>query len=1152
MRKHLFVTLLLACGMPLTGNFAAFAAPEPQSQSQSVVTITGTVLDENNEPVIGASVVQKGVQGNAAATDFDGNFTLRVPAGSMLRISYVGYKPVEMAAKQGMMVYMQPTTEQLNELVAIGYGTQKKANLTGAVATVDVARTMDSRPVQDVTKALQGAVPGLTITTLSGNISEDATIRVRGLGTLSNNQESNPLIVVDGVPVDNLNFVNPEDIQDISVLKDASSAAVYGSRASFGVILITTKSASTKDHVSVSYNNNFAWSQATILPHFANTVDQIEQSLASAYAGAGSLTTEVGGLNYADLLPYAQAWQTQHGGKPYTDYRELKPFQSWDNVGDYVVLPNGQWLRYAEWDINKLLYNNAVPSQKHNVTLEGTSGKTQYRLSFGYDAKQGALKYNPEKMHRYMVNANITTQVFSWLKAGARINFTQREYTEPNLSRNSYQYFWRWPSFFETYGYVYNENGEQVGFRNDISNRTLAHTDKTVSRQTRLQGWLQAKIIEGLTLQADFTYDIRTSRTKAAYTPYTVYNTWSADAFTDYTNVMQPATFARYEDTDNDMWTMNVFGTYEKTFNNDHNLKVMLGASAEQQEIDYVLALKRGLIDYNLPNFALTDGGNGNYNITGSNNDRATAGFFGRINYDYKGIYLLEVNGRYDGSSRFPAHDQWAFFPSFSAGYRFSEESYFEPLKSWWSNGKIRASYGELGNEAVGDYLFLSTISRIASDKVTWLADAQGTKITEMSIPSLVSKDLTWERIGTTDVGVDLGFFNNALNVNFDWYSRETRDMLAYGQELPQVLGATAPLTNSGRMRTNGWEIQLGWNHSFGDADVFVTANIGDARTKITDWVNTDKIYQSIPGNFDRGRYYEGQYVGDIWGFEFDRYFEESDFTGKDGRQWIYAPGIADQTPLQTNSAFIYGPGDVKFKDLNGDGVINAGDENMRDENGELIPIMSVKNHGDAKVIGNMLPRYEYSFRLGGAWKGFDLDLFFQGVGKRSMWFCGSTVIPFAQTNTGIFEHQLDANQYIFDDNHQIVGYEINQDNLYPNVFATAFGFSGTYNQIFGQGRYNFYPSNRYLTDMSYLRLKNVTFGYTIPASITQKAYIQKARIYFSAENLAFLHNGAGKFKLDPELATGDGGQSSANGIATFGRTAPMMRTFSFGIQVTI
>ena len=247
MRKHLFVTLLLACGMPLTGNFAAFAAPEPQTQGQAVATITGTVLDENNEPVIGASVYQKGVKSNAVTTNFDGNFTIRVPRGAKLVVSYVGYKAAEIAAAEGMTVYLQPTTEMLNELVAIGYGSQKKANLTGAVATVDVARTMDSRPVQDVTKALQGAVPGVTITTSTGSIDADATIRVRGTGTLTNGQNSDPLIVVDGVPVDNLNFVNPEDIQEISVLKDASSSAIYGSRAAFGVILITTKSPSTTD-----------------------------------------------------------------------------------------------------------------------------------------------------------------------------------------------------------------------------------------------------------------------------------------------------------------------------------------------------------------------------------------------------------------------------------------------------------------------------------------------------------------------------------------------------------------------------------------------------------------------------------------------------------------------------------------------------------------------------------------------------------------------------------------------------------------------------------------------------------------------------------------------------------------------------------------
>lgn len=298
-------------GMPFSGSFAAFAEPVPQSQSQSAVIINGTVLDENNEPVIGASVVQKGTSRNGAATDFEGNFAIKVVPGTPLEISYVGYKTVVINASQGMMVYLQPTTEQLNELVAIGYGTQKRANLTGAVATVDVARTMESRPVQDVTKALQGAIPGLTITNTNGGIASDASIRIRGVGTLTNGQSSDPLIVVDGVPVDNLNFIDPNDIQDISVLKDAASAAVYGSRAAFGVILITTKGASSKDKVSVSYSNNFAWSSATILPEFVNTVDQLEASLQAYYRNptGANAKTEVGGMFYKDLLPYAKAWQ---------------------------------------------------------------------------------------------------------------------------------------------------------------------------------------------------------------------------------------------------------------------------------------------------------------------------------------------------------------------------------------------------------------------------------------------------------------------------------------------------------------------------------------------------------------------------------------------------------------------------------------------------------------------------------------------------------------------------------------------------------------------------------------------------------------------------------------------------------------------------
>ena len=1167
MRKHLFVTLLLACGMPLTGNFAAFAAPEPQSQSQSVVTINGTVLDENNEPVIGASVAQKGVQGNATATDFDGNFAIRVPAGSILRISYVGYKPVEMTAKQGMMVYMQPTTEQLNELVAIGYGTQKKANLTGAVASVDVARVMDSRPVQDVTRALQGAVPGLTITTTSGDFSSNPTIKIRGTGTLSNGMSSAPLIVVDGVAVEDMSYLNPEDIADISVLKDAASSAIYGARAAFGVILVTTKEGTSKDRVSLSYTNNFAWSNATDLPTYANTVTDLNTALQSYARNIGSY--EVFGMNYWDVLPYAKAWQQQHGGKKYTDAVELQPFQSWDNVGDYFITDAGQWIRYADWDTGKTLFQTA-PSQKHNVSLEGTSGKTQYRVSFGYDSKEGLMKYSPEKLQRYMANASVSTEIFSWLKAGARFNFSQKEYEEPNLQRNSYQYIWRFPSFFETYGYVKDDEGTPYYFRNEMGIRDGSHRDKTINSQTRMQGWMQAEIIKGLTLQADFTYSLRNETYDSAYTPFTVWNNWTANAFTLFTTPTQTGSTATNSATRNSLWTANVFATYAHTFNNDHNLKLMAGWTAEKEHLNYFYVRRNGLTDYNLPNINLTDGTT--YSTLGNKYNRATTGFFGRINYDYKGIYLFEANGRYDGSTNFPEHDQWAFFPSFSAGYRFSEEKYFEPLKEWWSNGKVRVSYGHIGNENIGQYMFLSTVNQVAASSVHWLQN--GNKISEFSMPKLVSQDLTWERIITTDVGLDLGFFNNSLTAGFDWYQRETKDMLARGADLPQVLGASSPFTNNGTLRTRGWELSLGWNHSFGDADVYVNFNLSDARSKITKWTNDNNLLYTYNPDPNNGNYTPNTYFGDIWGFETDRYFEESDFTGKDADgRWIYAPGVADQSGLENIKNFVYGPGDVKYKDLNGDGVINGGTPGMIFLNGQyLVPgdagyeaalndpkhrvvaVGSMENHGDLKVIGNATPRYEYSFRLGGAWKGFDLDLFFQGVGKRDMWATGSLMVPMAASNLGTFEHQQSYNRYILDvneDTHEynIVGYEVNQNNDYPNMVSGVGAVAGTISNI-GRGTGNYYPQSKYLMNMAYLRLKSLVFGYTLPVEITKKALIQKARIYFSGENLFFLYNGCRKIHMDPEITQGSSSVVN-DGVGTFGRTVPMMRTFSFGLQVT-
>ena len=1102
MRKHLFVTLLLMCGLPLGGNFAAQANPEPQTQGQAAVIINGTVLDENNEPVIGASVVQKGVPGNAAATDANGHFKLRVAPGTPLVVSYVGYKAMTMSASRDMIVYLQPTTEMLNELVAIGYGSQKRANLTGAVATVDVARTMDSRPQTDVVKALQGAVPGLTITTGDGGINTVSTIKLRGTGTLSNSETSAPLIVVDGTPVDDLSFVNPEDIAEISVLKDAASSSIYGARAAFGVILITTKNPEAKQKVSVKYTNNFAWSQATVLPSFASVPAQLRAMIEAQKRQGGE--DNLFGMRFVDLLPYAEAWEKAYGGK--RGYGEVRPFESWDNPGDIYEDPvSGNTLSYANWDVAGIMFNNAAPSNKHNVSVEGTSGKTSYRMAFGYDSREGLMKYGADRMRRYTVNDN---------------NF-----------RGNYAYFWRWGSFFAPLGYrKYDKDGLYYDYVNIASRKDAGRVDDSTN-DTRLQAWMEAKIIDGLSLRADFTYDVQNRFYTSSIQPLYCWNSWSPAVWKPEQVVKQSETDASQGSAKSDYWTVNVYGTYDKTFAGAHNLKVMVGGTAERYTYNYFDAYINVLRNNYLPYLALTTGGStGNEKgITNSLSHRATAGFFGRINYDYKGIYLVEFNGRYDGSSRFPANDQWAFFPSGSIGYRFSEEGYFKPLKTWWSNGKIRASYGHIGNEAVGDYMFMPTIGAVTAANTYWL-NATGTPVSMMNTPSLVSSSLTWERIVTTDIGIDLGFFNNSLNLSFDWFQRDTKDMLAPGVALPQVLGASSPVMNKGELRTRGWELGVSWNKSFGDWDVWANASIYDGITKVKEYNNPTRLVNE---------FYSGATYGDIWGFETDRYFTPDDFNA-DGS---YKKGIADQSGLQTGS-FVFGPGDIKYKDLDGNGVIDGGKGTADD-------------HGDLKVIGNATPRYEYSFRLGGAWKGIDIDLFFQGVGKRDFWTTSAMGLPMSRTSGGvdaIYENQMSYNKILYDANNNITGYEIDQNNRFPALFGGANG-TGNVSGV-GRGNNNFYPQSRYLMNMAYLRFKTLTVGYTLPFDITKKALIQKARLYFSADNLCLLYNGMKDYPIDPEIGSQwTSSKGSNNGTAGsqlyLGRSHPMMRTFSFGLQVT-
>lgn len=1097
----------------LSGNWGGVevkAAPAPQvvAAQKATMTISGTVKDENGAPLVGANVMERSTT-RGIVTDIDGKFTLKVAPGSTIIFSYLGYSTVEQKAASNMDIVLKEDNALLDELVVVGYGQQKRANLTGAVSTVNVDKDLVAKPQMDVAKSLQGIVPGLSVINTQGGIDAQPTLTIRGVGTLSNNETSSPYIIVDGIPTEDLTLINPNDIESVSVLKDAASTSIYGSRAAFGVILITTKGGA-KDKVSVNYTNNFSWGTPSILPDYADVPSQLE-AMMEVNRNAGTSNPELFGmyfnqpisapgtdLNGKTMIDLAKLWQQQHGYKKDDQYRNLRPYQSLSDVGDYYIDPaTGKALFYADWDVVGINYRDWTPSQSHNINVNGTSGRTSYYLSFGYDKKEGVLAANPDELHRYNVTANIQSNVTDWLQVGARFQYTDRTYTKPNPMETPYQYMWRWGSFFYPYGMI-----DGVDLRSPYALLKAAADDETHTKFTRMTGYLKANIIDGLTLNADYTYTNRNVFVDEVRSPVFGYNTWgTVDAPSMYSSSSYVYQDSRY----NNRWALNVYANYEFNFGK-HNFNVMAGGNAEGGTYRMHYSQRRDLTNVNLPELNLASG----EQLVGSEHSHwGTAGYFARINYNWNEIWLLELNGRIDGSSSFPANDRWAFFPSGSVGYRFSQEKYFEPIRDIVSNGKLRASFGEIGNEAVGNNMYIQTIGNPSNSY--WL-DAKGSRLTMYDLPKMVSETLTWERIQTADIGLDLGFFNNSLNVTFDWYQRKTLDMLAPGTVLPDVLGADAPYGNNGSLRTRGWELSASWNKQFGDFNVYVSGNVSDFKTVVTEWNNPTGILSD---------YFSGKVYGDIYGFETDRLFTEDDFTwDAQGNRTGYAPGVANQDGLVGSGNFQYSPGDTKYKDLNNDGKIDGGKGTTSDM-------------GDLKVIGNSTPRFQYGFRLGGSWKGIDIDMYFQGVGKWSQWSTGAFVMPFSRGADGIYENQMD---YWTPDN---------TDAWWPRLYPGN-GVSGTVSGV-ATGAYNFYPQSKYLIDRSYLRFKNLTVGYTLPQNLTKKWYIEKLRVYFTAENLCELINNSFA-PVDPEI---DSSEVSGNGNGTWGRITPMMRTISCGLQLT-
>ncbi len=1067
---------------------------------QTGKTITGTVRDANGESIIGANIIEVGTS-NGTITDVNGNFSLKVANDATIQITYIGYlsQTINTGGRTSFTITLQEDTQALEEVVVVGYGVQAKANLTGAVASVDLGKTVDSRPISDIGRALQGAVPGLTISTRSGEIGSAPSIKIRG-GVGSPNGDANPLILVDNVEISDITLINPDDIESISVLKDAASSSIYGARAAFGVILITTKAKQRYDRLSINYSNNFAWRTPTKKPEQLPGWQQAEINLAGMQAApspANSYNVVANMIVDQKTVDGMKAWAEQYG-----DGKGLGLEMVYGR--DFEIDAAGIRF-YRTWDWYDMYIKNWMPQQSHNLSVSGGNGKTNYGLTLGYIHQEGLTKVNPDLFNRYNANLTLNTELNKYMNIRANAMYTKTGFDKPfmyasDLYDHMY-YLYRWQPMYP-YGTL-----DGKPFRSaltELQQAPMTHRDRDY---IRLGAGFTLKPLEGLTIDFDFIYTANELRYKRfgdkvyAYDIFTAHSSLESlkNSYGNY--IASSYDYVREERSNRQMLTNNIVATYTKKVGK-HDFNVLAGSNIEQSEYRYIWTQKRDLLSTSRPELNLAIG---DPTTSSEHTDWAVAGFFGRINYAYNNRYLLELNGRYDGSSRFPKDQRFAFFPSVSAGYTISEEDFMQKLYPALSSLKIRASYGTIGNQDVGLNRFISTMD---GQLDSWVIN--GVRQTSVSTPTVVSSSLTWEKVKTIDVGFDSRFINDKLGITFDWYRRTTSDVLAT-QTLPATLGAASPYQNMGELETLGWELSADFRHKFSNGlGITLGGQITDYKTKVNKWSNNTTI-PSYGGNgngwfTDVSVYKEGMVLGDIWGLQVDRLLQESDFDA-DGN---LVAGIPNQTEVFPGN-YKFAPGDVLYKDLDGDGYIRKG--------------VTVGDAKDMTIIGNALPRFEYGFSIGADYKGFDFHMFFQGVGQRKLWAMGNQVLPGYTAGEPYYKG---AEDYWRADN---------TNAFYPRPMNYSQVASG-----------NYQVNNRYLLNMAYLRAKTLTLGYTLPKSLISQAYMSNLRVYVTAENLFEFDNV--KPDIDPEIDVRYVGTAADS--RNFGRSYPYQRTLSFGLQLTL
>ena len=1019
------------------GNHIVLGKQNMVTVPQQNSTIKGKVIDTNGDAVIGANIVEKGTT-NGTTTDADGNFSINAKSGSTLVVTFIGYLRQEIKAdpKKRMEIILQEDSEMIEEVVVVGYGTMKKADLTGSVATVG-SEVIEDRPLTNLGAGLQGAIANLNITSSNGAPGTGSTFNIRGTTNLSG---GGPLVLVDGIEMDP-NLINPQDVKDVTVLKDAASASIYGARAAFGVILITTKTGFVSQKPVVSLSANYSINVPTVHANYMNSMEYTQWM--------NDANTTSNGSNYFD------DFTMEHVRKYYNDpVNNLPVFHHPDDADSkYRYCGNTDWYEA----LNKKSY----PMQQYNISVQGGSETAKYMTSAGMFQQDGISKWTDEDYKRFNVLQHVNYKVNNWLQVGLRATLSMvKMNTGPQNKYGNNSLGATIPGDSRPLMPVYHPDGHFAGYCGDgyFTNQAawLSQGGSAEMRNNNMYATAFAKLnpFEGLEINFDYTYNYYNYSFKNHVREYIDYdadgNQGSIFPHTSPNQVSYNKRESQYD-------VINAYATYKKKINEVHALEGMIGFNQENATYKGVGLSRNNLIANDIPflNLATGDRSTSDYM-----NQWAIRGAFFRLFYAYDDKYLVQVNGRYDGSSRFPKDDRFAFFPTFSLGWRLSQEKFWKPIAHIVNDFKIRGSYGALGNQVLlqsGNDIYYPYISTYSTGEVGYLFS--GEKQMGVYAPGLVSDQLTWETVKQWDLGFNFSMFDSKLTGEFDYYVRTTEDMLTKSKTLPSILGTDEPQMNAADLRTSGWEVALTWKSALQNGLAYsATLSLSDYQAEITKYDNPTK---NLSDN-----YYEGKKLGEIWGFVTDGLFQSDE----EATSWKQSKIVG----------YTQYAGDIKFADLDGDGEVTRGEN-------------TVNNSGDLKIIGNETPRYNFGIRGTAEYKGFDFTLFFQGTMKRD-------IIPSRTFYLSHYTSEWAVPQKMNYDYWR----EDNKNAFFPR--ARLNGSAVNENQT------------RFMLNGAYIRCKQLALGYTIPKYITEKAKISKLRVYFNADNLFEFSGMPDTF--DPELAT--------------------------------